>query len=163
MVQKGFDVETELTLSIGGFPPLSARGCTQTLSLPEAKFARTLCGRLICTGPRTQKYKTIIEGSDKRVLTTDSFITPGIEIEVGCIQRVWQRVLKGPFKLSRDFVPHSLYFESEGCKGPLSTCYAPQEGFVSYRPHLKMALSSCRLFTDEWNLTTKWSIELEEI
>lgn len=163
MVQKGFHMETELTLSLGGFPPLSARGCTQTLSLQEAKFARTLCGRLICTGPRVQKYKTLIEGSDQRVLATDSFITPGIEIELGCIQRVWQKVLKGSFKLSRDFVPHSLYFESVGHKESLPSCYAPEDGFVSYRPRLKMALSSCRLFTDEWTMKTKWSIELEEI
>ena len=152
-------METQLTLSMGGFPPLSARGCTQTLTSPPAHFVRTIEGQLICLGPKIKKYVSVIEGSDVNVLSTDNLMIPGTELEVGCIQHLWQRVKGGPFTLSRTPIADSLCFMGQ----VLDAYEAPEEGFVSYRPLLKMALKSYTLSTDEWGLKTKWRMELEEV
>ena len=59
--------ETALEFSIGGLPPLSARGCIQTLSaIPLGGLHRTINGALIFTGDtKARKYRSTIRGKDK--------------------------------------------------------------------------------------------------
>ena len=86
-------METELILSVGGFPPLSARGCKQEL-IPVSKGAlrRTINGELVLVGNQDLKYKSIIQCDDKTSLATNG-LYPGAEVMVG-----WAATTNGPRK-----------------------------------------------------------------
>lgn len=164
-------MESNLIISRGGFPPLSARGCVQTLTpIATGQFKRTVNGDLIFLGVQGKKYRSVISCKDKAVLATGD-LEPGTEIEVQCIQRLWQRGQDGEVTLEHDHVPGALAAVSEARK-PVSvvktvsnkiTVASSDVVFVSYRPILKMRVIKYTLRTDEWGLCCEWELELEEI
>lgn len=183
-------METELTLSRGGFPPFSARGCTQELfPVPTGQMKRTLDGTLVFVGGQAfpPKYASLIKGQDKTVPALEG-IWRGSVLKVGCLQRLWQKIPQeiqnqgGNLTLERDPVPHSLglwgkgaedfrWEQKEGRQVSVGrqqregNVMAPPSGelFLSYRPWLDMRVQSFSLFTDEWGMKSGWQLGLEEI
>ncbi len=153
-------METELLLSFNGFPSFSIKGCTQTLFFPSAKTTRTLQGDLIHIGPPYKKYQSVIEGWETNLISNETF-SPGNSVEVGCLQRLWQKVEKGSFVLGKNYVRPSLHFVGKTHKENLKTCFAPEDGYISYRPFLKMMVVAYYLFAEKEK--KKWKLELEEI
>ncbi len=167
-------METELTLSIGGFPPLSSRGCTQELRpVSTGQFHRTINGELIYTGPQTtKKYYSLIYCEDKAPIATDG-LHRGATIKVNCIQRLWQKISadetvitleKNPVEGS--VIAYDEQHNSIGCKIDsnkviLTDCL--DVSYISYRPILDMSVLSYKLTTNEWGVKVGWSLELEEI
>ena len=85
------NMETELILSVGGLPPLSARDCVQELiPIEQGRLRRTINGELIFVGKQWSKYRSVIYCTDKTTLATNGLI-PGTVVKVGCIQRLWQK------------------------------------------------------------------------
>ena len=167
-------MESELILSRGGFPPLSARGCAQSLMpLESGALRRTINGRLVYTGaPTAHKYRSVISCEDKASLALDG-IWRGSEVRVGCIQRLWQKVEGREIMLGRDPVENSIFVVSErqeereiqdvtGRKVILAASPFGQM-FVSYRPWLDMRVTTFSLYTNEWGLKAGWRLEMEEI
>ncbi len=164
-------METELILSRGGLPPLSARGCVQELSpISLGQFHRTLNGELIFLGVKGKKYRSVIHCEDQTVLASGDLI-PGMEVDVSCIQRLWQKCSDGQALLERDPVAGSILVtdinrqsipileQKERHISLLST----NECFISYRPILNMRVISYALTTHEWLKKSTWRLELEEI
>ncbi len=169
-------METELILSLGGLPPLSARGCIQELvPVEQGKLRRTLNGELVFVGNPRSKYRSIIYCADKTSLATEG-LSPGSVVQVGCIQRLWQKVLpdmdNNPIMLERAAVEESVVAMDEGQK-PISVERIDNNQiqlqerripcFVSYRPWLSMRTVRYTLHTNEWGLKVGWRLELEEI
>lgn len=169
-------METELTLSLGGLPPLSARGCYQELTpVVQGLWRRTLNGILTYIGLEDVKYKTLITCKDKTVIATESFL-PGNPLEVGCIQRIWQKVdldkdnksikLKRPAVKGSVFVVNELG-ENEDIKElneqEITFNNRDELMFVSYRPVLTMMVKDFKLHVDEWGMTGGWSLMMEEV
>ena len=167
-------MESELILSRGGFPPLSARGCIQQLMPVEAgALQRTINGVLIYTGkPVAHKYRSVISCEDKASLALEGFWR-GSEVRVGCIQRLWQKIAGEEICLERDPVMGSVFAitakqqerevqEVTGRKVIFSQNNS-EEAFVSYRPWLDMRVVTFSLQTNEWGLKAGWRLELEEI
>lgn len=169
-------MQTELTLSVGGLPPLSARGCIQDLQpIPQGKCVRTLTGDLIFIGNPRHKYKTTVRCSDENVLATGG-LNVGQDVTVGCIQRLCQKVPAHQeavkVTLEREPVPGSVSVLAEDKKERLSfqvegtsVRLAPYEtdAFIFYAPLLHMRVLSFTLTTDEWKMKTSWTLEMEEI
>lgn len=169
-------METELILSVGGFPPLSARGCQQDLiPVLQGSLRRTINGELVMVGSQDLKYKSTIKCSDKTSLATDG-LYPGCEVMVGCIQRLWQKVTENkdnePMILERYPVKGSVVVMDENQK---EIEIAALDGkriqlqdrsntyYISYRPWLNMRAITYSLNTDEWGIKGGWSLEVEEI
>jgi hypothetical protein len=107
------NIETDLKLSIGGFPPMSARNCHQTLWCQDlTKRRRTINGNLVTLGNLIKKYKTKIKGTDENILATGAYLTPGTRVEVTCLQRICEKIDFGTSKvlLSRPLEEKSLIF-----------------------------------------------------
>jgi hypothetical protein len=171
-------MESELILSRGGFPPLSARGCVQQLMPVETgALRRTINGRVIYTGkPIAHKYRSIISCEDKASLALEG-LWRGSEVRVGCIQRLWQAVEGQEVLLERDPVVDSIFVVTEkqqqkdirevrGRKVLISEARPSIKlggVFVSYRPWLEMRITTFSLHTSEWGLKVGWRLELEEI
>lgn len=162
-------METELTLSIGGFPPFSARGCVQELTpLSSGEFRRTISGDLIHVGKKNQKYKTIIKCRDKSVLATEG-LSLGTVVQVGCLQYLWQKTSQTTVTLERVPVGGSVTAVDEtrvpikilSIKGQEITL--EKSGYVGYRPFLNMCVTRFSLVTDEWGMSCGWSLEAEEV
>jgi hypothetical protein len=169
-------METELILSVGGFPPLSARGCIQQIiPLEQGKLRRTINGELIYIGSPISKYRSIIYCTDKASLATEG-LNPGAPVQVGCIQRLWQKVMPDPdnkpIMLERSPVEGSVS-AIDGKQNPLEIQSVNNQEiqlkdrqvicFVSYRPWLNMRTVRYNLQTNEWGLKAGWQLELEEI
>ncbi|MDF3034283.1 MAG: hypothetical protein K0R76_1237 [Alphaproteobacteria bacterium] len=170
-------MESELILSKGGFPPLSARGCVQQL-MPVGcgTLRRTLNGTLVYTGkPLAHKYRSLISCEDKASLALEG-LWRGSEVRVGCIQRLWQKVAGLEVILERDPMIGSIFAttahqerrevqEALGRKVVLAESPAGmnEDVFVSYRPWLDMRVVTFSLSTNEWGLKAGWRLELEEI
>lgn len=169
-------METELTLSRGGFPPLSARGCTQELiPISSGNFRRTINNKLIYMGNRDKKYRSIITCQDKGALATDG-VYVGCLVDVGCIQRLWQRITMPIIILERKAIPGSI-MALDADQNPLDfqqideqrmkiLCFddrQDQHGYIGYRPLLHMQVIRYALHTDEWGVKGGWTLELEEI
>lgn len=169
-------MQTALSLSVGGMPPMSARGCVQELHpIAQGEFCRTINGDLMFVGPKSHKYRSIIRCADQNPLATDG-LTIGEEVLVGCIQALCQRVAAGQsartIALERPCVPGSAAAVDETNRpiavrevdashvevGPCAS-----ECFVSYAPILRMRITNMHFATDEWKMQTKWQLELEEI
>src|SRR5690348_7047911 len=139
-------METELVISKGGFPPLSARGCEQELiPLSLGQFRRTVNGDLVFLGVQGKKYKTIITCSDQTVLATDG-LEPGVVVTIHCIQRLWQKATGPTVILERLAVENSICAIDENRQPVRIICSNGQEVtlaeektvFVTYRPSLNM-------------------------
>lgn len=169
-------MESILKLSVGGLPPLSARGCTQTLTpLPLGHQQRTLNGELIHWGEQGVKYQSHIQCQDQTVLATDGLF-PGVDVTVECIQPLWQRFEgktegSNTIRLDREPVEGSIVAMTAE-REPLSvTCEGSslelpgmaEPIFVCYRPRLKMKVRHYELFTNEWGLSSGWKLDLEEV
>ena len=167
-------MESELIMSKGGFPPLSARGCMQQLTpIQSGELRRTINGVLIYTGkPLTHKYRSLITCEDKASAALEG-IWRGSEVRIGCIQRLWQKVIGFQATLERDPLPGSVFMitakgvevEVQGIKGRTVsfTMASGEEGFISYRPWMEMRVLSFSLLTNEWGMKAGWRLELEEI
>ena len=165
-------VESALELNIGGLPPFSARGCSQKLwVLHMGSFQRTIEGILIYLGQGVKKYRTKIEGSDGEVLATAGLV-PGCEVTLGCIQHLWQHVAQSFVTLERIPVKGSVvgidhhrkvYNPEKVQEKNVTFSSSFEEGFVRYRPLLRMKVLHYELCTVEWDATCRWTLELEEI
>lgn len=167
-------MESELILSRGGFPPLSARGCIQHLMPIKAGILRrTVNGALVYTGkPLTHKYRSIISCEDKASLALEE-LWRGSEVRVGCIQQLWRQVTGREVLLERDPVEESVFAitamrEEVAVRGVTGRKVEIAKGdlesvFISYRPWLDMRIISFSLVTNEWGLKAGWRLELEEI
>ncbi len=169
-------METELILSLGGLPPLSARGCVQELiPIEQGKLHRTINGELIFVGQMSSKYRSIIYCTDKTSLATTG-LSPGTTIQVGCIQRLWQKItpdpLNSPVVLDREAVEESIIV-MDNTQKPIAINHVDgtevqladrqETYYLSYRPWLTMRTVRYNLHTDEWGLKTFWQLELEEV
>lgn len=169
-------MESILKLSVGGLPPLSARGCTQTLTpLSLGHQQRTINGELVHWGDQGVKYQSHIQCQDQTVLATDG-LSPGIDVTVECIQSLWQRFEnrgdgENTIRLDREPVEGSVVAmtaEREPldilCDGDSIQLPSMAEAiFVCYRPKLRMKVCHYELFTNEWGLSSGWKLDLEEI
>ena len=168
-------METELTISMGGFPQFSARGCEQELiPIDQGEFHRTVNGDLIYLAENLHtKYKTIIQCVDKSSIATDGLYR-GAEVTIGCIQRLWQKIDQEQklVQLDKNPVVDSVFAQTSdnqtinvlnvnGREVQIEPIYS--EGFVCYRPLLKMKVVSYSLTTNEWGVKVGWKIECEEI
>lgn len=168
-------MESELTINIGGLPPFSARGCEQELTpISDGEFHRDINGDLIYLGQYTHaKYKSVIRCNDKAAIATDGLYR-GREIELGCIQRLWQKFDANQTEVFLDKVPvlGSLYAYSEDeieipiphAKGKHIILQTPNPGgYICYRPLLIMRIINYSLNTNEWGIKVGWQMECEEI
>lgn len=162
--------ETNIILSRGGFPPLSARGCQQTLEpIERGDFKRTIKGDLIYLGRHTHhKYKSIVACQDKEAPALES-LWKGEEIQVGCIQRLWQKPANSQVKLERPPRPHSIIVLKEGkpfsqfeAQGNVIQIDEWQNVLVGYQPILNMVLVDFTIQYHEWAHTSGWTLKLLE-
>lgn len=163
--------ESSLTLSIGGFPPFSSRGCTQLLEpIETAESHRTVNGELVSTGsPAHHKYKTCIKSSDKLPLALDS-LWKGQSVEVGCMQWLWQKSDSLELTLDRKPVEGSVIAIGAN-REPIAVLGIKDQkikivsaGFVGYRPILQMKIIDFGYSTEEWGKgEVSWFLKLEEI
>ena len=160
--------ETDLTLSVGGLPPLSARGCTQSLvPIANGELRRTVNGELLYTGTRSyEKYKSVITCADKSGIAFDA-IWVGAEVRVGCIQRLWQKVSDSTVVLSRNPVEGSVIGQNSDVKSisgrQVEVLGGIEDGYVSYLPYLDMRVVDVSYETDEWGMKVSWRLVLEEV
>jgi hypothetical protein len=165
-------MESELILSQGGLPPLSARGCIQELMpIESGVLHRTIDGRLIYAGhSNTHKYRSIIHCEDKASLALEGLWRGGL-LRVGCIQRLWQKVHGPSVILERDPVEGSVFAITPGQEKVVIqeimerkiTLKNEGEAFVSYCPWLEMRVINFTLTTNEWGLKAGWKLVLEEV
>lgn len=166
-------METQLILSVGGFPPLSARGCVQELvPIDSGMLKRTINGQLLYLGnPSKMKYRSTIRCEDKNAMATQG-LWRGSKVEVSCIVHLAQKVDGTHLILERDFVPGSLSAMTQKKKSiPIISAQGrnvviagvEEPVYVSYRPHLVMRVHNFSLTTNEWGVKTAWTLNLEEI
>ncbi|MDR1907574.1 MAG: hypothetical protein LBQ43_01795 [Holosporales bacterium] len=167
-------MQTGLIFSLGGLPPMSARGCTQELkAIPQGEFRRTVNGSLVFVGNPEHKYCSTIRCSDQTVIATEGFRV-GEKITVSCIQHLCQKVdpHDNTIILRREVVPGSIYVMDENNKpyydfeykdGVVELTKSHGTLFVRYFPELAMRVTSFTLSIDEWKMKSGWTLELEEI
>lgn len=167
--------QSNLTINVANFPPLSARGCIQTLQLiPNGEFKRNINGELIFIQTTCEKkYKSSIECTDINSISIDN-LWIGKIATVGCIQTLWQTVDIGTqeCKLIRRAAPNSINaltkdgnsveFVFDGTVLTL-TKKLKEVVFVSFRPILEMYIIDFSLRTDEWGMNCMWKMLLEEV
>lgn len=167
---------TDLTLQPLGeggtlLPLLSCRNCIQTLTpVPRGELHRTVNGELVHTGlPGHTKYRSVIKGDDQ-VPPALEHVWKGAVFQVGCLVLLTQRLNGGrDVELSRLPVEGSVSVADQ-VGVPLEiremSVRLPQEGisgFISYRPLLEMSVTDFKVTTDEWGMTTGWTLELVEL
>lgn len=163
--------ETCLTLSMGGLPPFSARGCIQVLApIESAEVHRTINGELVTTVSKLHhKYKSTIKSQDKLPIAMDS-LWKGQDVELGCMQRLWEKSDGNTVALSRRPVSGSVVAISQDrlavevlqVEGQKVTLAGP--AFVGYRPLLVMKITDFGYETEEWGEgNVSWFLKLEEV
>lgn len=162
-------MESELKLSRGGLPPLSARGCVQSLTpISLGSFHRTINGTLLYNTPNgSKKYRSKIICHDKSVLASEG-LWIGEDVEVACIQRLVQKFSGESAELERPAVTGSIKIQAATKPDyklvDNKIIFArPCEGFISYRPILRMQVTNIQLQTSEWELKAQWQLDLEEV
>lgn len=167
-------MESLLKIQGVGLPPFSARGCKQELvPIPNGVFRNTVNGKLMFLKTSDlQRYKTIIKCNDVNTPTLGNLFI-GNEIEIECIQSIWQAVDPKTEKveLIRDYVPDSIVLINKNCKefnfeiNGLELSINPvcdEQLFVTFRPKLKMKITNFYSSNDEWELNSSWQLEAEE-
>lgn len=165
-------METLLKIKGVGFPTFSARGCQQDLALihdPQL-FRRTINGELLFLGDDgDDKYTSSLTCQDKDIPAI-SHLPRGAVVEVQCIQYLTQPLEQGKAQCIRPWVEGSLTcYNSKGKKAEFKVgknCLVQsslQEGFVRFRPLLKMRILNFRFKIDEWGAKVGWQLELEEV
>lgn len=167
--------ETNLILGIAGLPPESARNCIQELSpIPNGEFKKSINGDLMFleTAER-RKYKSVISCSDVNSPIIDK-LWIGSQINVGCIQNLWQVILPGETQITliRPAVAGSVNavnnfgeqipFQLIDNDLKLYNSYKDKI-FVCFRPWMMMQITNFTLRTNEWDMEGGWKLELEEI
>lgn len=168
-------METVLTLSLGGLPPLSARGCEQILKpIQLGQMQRTVNGDLFHLGPQMLKYQSVIRAKDQTVLACNGLF-PGSIVDVGCIQPLWEKMEKAQRNhvLMRKAIEESIIvideeqtkipFTHENGKITLKEFNKCLDIFVCYRPTLKMRVTDFLIKMNEWTFENQWELVLEEI
>lgn len=162
--------ESCLKMSIGGLPPFSARGCVQSLvPIETADVHRSVNGELVTTVSKNHhKYKTTIKSQDKLPIAMDS-LWIGQDVELGCIQRLWQKSEGLHLRLARPAVAGSIVALNQDRQPVVVLQVEGQDvtleavGFVGYRPKLAMKIVDFGYETQEWGQGhTSWFIKLEE-
>lgn len=170
--------ETNLVLSRGGFPPFSARNCTQSLSpIHAGQLKRTIDGRLLYLNlPHSAKYRSTITGHDKTPAAFDG-LWRGDMLKVDCMQRLCQEMTVtangDEFTLSRPYVPESLCFlnqQGEDIETPTlrdltlicHDSHVGQKIYASFRPILTMRVEHFSCITNEQDLSSRWQLDLQE-
>lgn len=169
--------ETNLILGLVGMPPESARNCTQEISpIPNGEFRETVNGeRIFLKSNDKKRYRTTIICKDLNSPLIDKMWV-GSQINVGCIQNLWQAIDAGktevtlvrpPVKnsvgvINEEGIPVRFQLSSEGNK---VTIEKPRETkvFVYFRPWLTMQITNFRLETNEWGMSGGWRLDMEEI
>jgi hypothetical protein len=173
-------MQTSLLLSVGGCPPLSARGCSQTLEVTnQTPMKRTLDGVLVPLREKPiKKYRSVIMCQDKEPFAFGS-LSQGQIIEVGCLAVLWQKVDREVVELERKPVEGSVgVFDEQKRKIPFQrgdrehviTLQGLQPNrtlwggeFVQYRPWLTMRITHFIWETKEWEGYVTWKLSLEEV
>lgn len=172
--------ESLLKLSIGGFPPFSARGCTQTLKVaPLGELRRCLNGRLhYIGGDADYKYISQVQGKDKMPPAFEA-LSRGTTVSVECLSPLTQKI-KGDgkkvcYNLKRPAVPQSaLAYSVERLELPIAREAKQQiqlkiplaqhaEAYITYRPNLIMKVQDFSYDVDEWENQCRWYLDLEEV
>lgn len=169
--------ESDLKIKGVGFPLLSCRGATQNLTpIHHGEMRRSVNGELCYVGTsRHHKYQSRILCSDQNLPGVQQ-VWVGATVEVECISPLWESFALGneetTHKLSRPLVGQPLLVkytdntavDFEWNDGKLTL---PEgEGktvMVSYRPCLKMRITSFDFKESEWQEERVWQIGLEEI
>lgn len=175
-------METELIIEGMDFPPLSARGCEQQLTLaPQGQFRRTVSGKLCFIGQKSKKYHSIIKCHDTTVLASSHIFNRGDTLRVGCLQRLWQKTTGGRLLLERKAVEGSIAVIDQQ-QNPIPfqiiddeiiEVFAPSieqntislkpNFFCSFRPWLNMKILDIKFYASEWDFKSGWQLELEEV
>ncbi|MBP9753011.1 MAG: hypothetical protein KBD31_04305 [Proteobacteria bacterium] len=167
-------METVLTLSVGGLPPLSARGCEQILKpIQLGLMKRSVNGDLFHLGPQILKYQSIIRAKDQTVLASNG-LYPGVIVDVGCIQPIWEKLdnQKGHILMRKAIessivvmndTQENLFFNYSDGKIILKDLNKAYDVFICYRPVLKMRVTDFLIKTNEWTFESQWELTLEEV
>ena len=163
--------ETDIVLSLGGFPPLSARNCQQTLEpIKRGHLKRTIKGDLVYLGRDTHhKYQSVIKCEDKEAPVLEN-VWKGQDVHVACIQRLWQRAYDTTVILDRLPRERSIIVLSnhepilpQHLEGSTITLPHADECIVGYQPLLNMKLVDFHLYYNEWHETGGWPLNLVEV
>ncbi|MDR1365868.1 MAG: hypothetical protein LBJ03_02120 [Holosporales bacterium] len=167
--------ESELIMSVGGLPPMSAYGCKQSLFPAEiGEVLRDINGELVCLGNNARKYRSVITGQDTNSVALDG-LWIGAQIQIGCIQMLWICLDEGiqNLHISRPAVEGSVVaadesgnrLEIESIDGTdlRLRSATTEKSFVGFRPWLTMRVVNFIMQTDEWGNACSWKIILEEV
>jgi len=169
--------ESDLKIKGVGFPLLSCRDATQTLTpIRHGEMRRSVNGELCYVGTnRHHKYQSRIRCADQNLPAIQQ-VWVGAIVEVDCISPLWESFPLGDEettqKLSRPLVEGSLLVKHTD-NTPVDFQWEdgiltlPEgEGktvMVSYRPCLKMRITSFDFKEVEWQEERGWQLGLEEI
>lgn len=165
----------EIVLGISGLPQERAKKCVQELfPIANGEFKKSINGNLLFveTSDR-QKYRSVISCSDLFSPVIDK-IWIGTQINVGCIQNLWQVIYPGETELNLirpavidsinvidrlgKEVQHLVSGNQVILKKP-----SDKKTFVSFRPWLTMMVTNFSMKTNEWAMECGWKLESEEI
>ena len=165
----------EIILGISGLPQERAKKCVQELfPIANGDFKKSINGNLLFVETSNrQKYRSIISCSDSLSPIIDK-IWIGSQINIGCIQNLWQIIRPGEtiLDLIRPAVSDSIrVIDKLGQNVPYSVSgkrillkkSSPQKTFVSFRPWLTMLVTNFSMKTNEWEMESGWKLESEEI
>ena len=165
----------EIILGISGLPQEQARNCVQELMpIANGNFKKSINGNLLfLETSKRQKYRSIIFCSDSQSPIIDK-IWIGSQINVGCIQNLWQIIHPG--ETISDLIRPAVYnsirvIDNLGQNVPYSISGnrihlkrpSTQKIFVSFRPWLTMLVTNFSMKTNEWEMESGWKLESEEI
>ncbi len=169
-------MESNLIIEGVGFPKLSCREVTQTLTpIQHGEIRRSVNGELCYVGTsHHHKYKSTIVCADQNL--------PGLQqlwvgeiVRVQCLSVLWERFVLGEEtrqRLSREAVSGSIIIVAEG---DIEIEYTYEDGIltlsegdgeeimVSYRPILEMRIKAFDFKKAEWEKGTGWHLDLEEV
>lgn len=169
--------ESDLKIRGVGFPPLSCRDATQTLTpIRHGEMRRSVNGELCYVGTnRHHKYQSRIVCSDQNLPGIQQ-VWVGSTVEVECISPLWESFLLGDEeidrKLSRPLVAGSLVVkyadntpvDFQWNDGVLTLPEGDGKTvMVCYRPCLKMRITFFDFKESEWQEKREWQLALEEI
>lgn len=163
-------METQLLFSIGGTPKFSARNCIQELKpLIKSPILRSINGNFIeNTNDTNMKYISKITCNDEVPFALDG-IYPGVDISVGCITPLIQKITSEKTKLSRDYVSGSIIaYDTSNDKVNIKKIdgrhihLEKSSGYIKYRPWMKMKVVDFEVKTNEWDMKSFWVLKLEE-
>lgn len=168
--------ETTLVITNIGFPPLSARGCKQELiPIPNGELKKTVNGDLVFVkSSNIQKYKTTIRCSDATCPAMGN-IWIGSTVNIACIQSIWQSYEEKQevITLSRQPVDGSVIVLDRSGNNINHTIDGNEVSildqkidppiFVSFRPWISAVITDFKTETDEWELTSNWTLSAEEV